>query len=108
MDVLRCETPDGVKKELLAYAIAYNLVRLAMLDAAHRQGVPPDRISFIGALDVLRHPVPDAATLRLAVDPTRPGRDESRVIKRPPDRYTYTTKPRDQLRKGFGITKDAA
>jgi len=41
MDVLRYRTVDGVTKEPLAYAIDYNLVRLAMLDAATRQGVPP-------------------------------------------------------------------
>jgi len=106
MDVLRCKTVDGVTKELLAYAIAYNLVRLAMLDAAERQGVPPDRISFIDALDVFCFGGdPDTP---IQINPDRPGRDEPRRIKRPKDRYTYLTKPRDELRQTLGIQRPAA
>ena len=50
MNVLRCKTVDGVMKELAVYLTVYNLVRLEMLKAAARQGVSPDRISFIDAL----------------------------------------------------------
>ena len=106
MDVLRCKTVDGVMKELWSYAIAYNLVRLLMLDAAQRQKVPPDRISFIDALDVMRHfadPASHQAT-RLKVNPIRPGRHEPRRIKRPKDHYTYLTQPRNELKKTLGIT----
>jgi len=49
-DVLKCHTVAGVLKELTMYAIAYNLVRLTMCRAAARQGVEPDRVSFIDAL----------------------------------------------------------
>ena len=108
MNVLRCKTVDGVKKELLAYAIAYNLVRLHMLDAAQRQGVPPDRISFIDAMDVLRYVHHARDLLELTINPDRPGRDEPRVIKRPKDRYTYMTRPRDELRQALGITRHVA
>ena len=51
MDVLKCETVEGVLKELTVYAMAYNLVRVAMVQAAGRQGVEVDRVSFIDALD---------------------------------------------------------
>lgn len=108
MDVLRCKTPDGVKKELLAYAIVYNLVRRSMLDEAQRRGVPPDRISFIDALDVLRHMQVDAASRHVIINPNRPGRDEPRVIKRRKDRYTVMTRPRETLRQELGITRVAA
>jgi len=109
MDGLRCRTVEGVKKELWMYLVVYNQVRLFMLDAAKRQGVPPDRISFIDALDVLRHHgASAAATTKLAVNPHRPGRHEPRVIKRRKDRYAYMTKPRDELRKALGITPLAA
>ena len=54
MDVLKCKTVDGVLKELTMYAVAYNLVRLAMCAAAGRQDVLPDRVSFIDALRWLR------------------------------------------------------
>ena len=39
MDVLKCMTVDGVLKELTMYAVAYNLVRVTMCQAAGRQGV---------------------------------------------------------------------
>ncbi len=52
MDVLKCKTVDGVLKELTMYAIAYNLVRVAMCEAGDRQGVMADRISFVDAAAV--------------------------------------------------------
>ena len=108
MDVLHSKTVPGVQKELWIYLIVYNQVRLIMLDAAERQGVPPDRISFIDALDTLRHRgLIVAVALTLVVNPLRPGRHEPRVIKRRKDRYTYMTKPREELRKTLGITKNA-
>ena len=36
MDVLRCKTVDGVLKELMVFAIVYNLVRVVMVEAARR------------------------------------------------------------------------
>ncbi len=50
MDVLHCETVDGVLKELTVFALVYNLVRAVMCEAARRQGVAVDRISFADAL----------------------------------------------------------
>jgi hypothetical protein len=50
MDVLHCETVDGVLKELTVFALVYNLVRAVMCVAAERQGVAVDRISFADAL----------------------------------------------------------
>lgn len=49
-DVLRCKTEAGVRKEIYMLAIVYNLMRLVMLEAARRQGVQTDRISFADAL----------------------------------------------------------
>ncbi len=50
MDVMHCRTVKGVTKELYMFAIAYNLVRLVMLEASDRQKVPLERISFVDAL----------------------------------------------------------
>ncbi len=50
MDILHCETVDGVLKELTMFALVYNLVRAVMHAAAVRQGVAVDRISFADAL----------------------------------------------------------
>jgi hypothetical protein len=50
LDVLKCKTVDGVLKELIVFALIYNLVRLVMAQAARRQQVLIDRISFIDAV----------------------------------------------------------
>ena len=53
MNVLKCQTVDGVLKELAVYLLVYNLVWLAMLRAAERQGVDVWRISLIDAVRYL-------------------------------------------------------
>jgi len=98
MDVLHCQSVEGVLKELWMYMLVYNLVRLRMLDAADRQGCDVDRISFIDALDAMRYRSPEAADVKLRVNPKRPGRHQPRRIKRPKDRYTYLTRPRSTYR----------
>lgn len=50
MDVLRCLTPEMVRKELWLHLLAYNLVRSVMCAAAEDQGVCSREISFKGAL----------------------------------------------------------
>jgi hypothetical protein len=50
MDVLRCKSETGVRKELAVFCLVYNLVRLVMLEAARRQAVPVARVSFADAL----------------------------------------------------------
>jgi len=50
MDILHCETVDGVLKELTVFALVYNLVRAVMHAAAVRQEVAVERISFADAL----------------------------------------------------------
>ena len=49
MDVLRRSTMEGVLKESALFVLIYNLIRRIMCEAAHRQDVEPDRISFIDA-----------------------------------------------------------
>ena len=58
MDVLRTKTVAGIKKDLMMFTLVYNLVRLVMLRAGQRQGVPPERISFVDAMRWLRHAQP--------------------------------------------------
>ena len=41
MDVLRCKTPEMVRKEIWAHALVYNLIRGVMAEAADRRGVQP-------------------------------------------------------------------
>ena len=99
MDVLKCMTVEGVLKELNMYAIAYNLVRVAMCEAAGRQGVMADRISFVDALRWLQGAEDDEEMPELVVNPWRPGRYEPRVKKRRSQPYPLMTKPRAELRK---------
>jgi hypothetical protein len=99
MDVLRCKTVDGVLKELMVYGIVYNVVRLVMGEAARRQRVAPDRVSFIDALRWLLEARPGEAMPRLVVNPSRPGRFEPRVRKRRPKQFPVMKRPRRELRK---------
>ena len=99
MDVLKCHSVEGVLKELQVFALIHNLVRQVMLEAARRQRVDPNRISFIAALRWLQDARPDDPLPRLTVVPYRPGRLEPRVKKRRPKPYPLMRKPRQQLKQ---------
>jgi hypothetical protein len=94
MDVLRCKTVAGVRKELCIFALVYNLVRLVMLEAGRRQGVAVQRVSFADTLKWLRHARPGERLPRLIVNPSRPHRLEPRVKKRRAKPYPLMNKPR--------------
>jgi hypothetical protein len=114
MDVLRCQTPAMVRKEIVMHAIAYNLIRALMQQAAALYHVPIERLSFKGSVDTLRqwtetlnaaHNRPREQTRLfnqllqiLAEDilPFRPERAEPRVRKRRPKAYPLMTQPRRQ------------
>jgi len=116
LDVLRCQSPGMIHKELQIHLIAYNLVRALMQKAAHLHDVALERISFKGSLDALRHwaaaihasgatPRKQAELIRrmleaIAADPLplRPGRAQPRAKKRRPKNYQLLTKPRDQMK----------
>ena len=102
MDVLRTRSAAGVRKELLVYALVYNLVCLVRLEAARRQGVPADRVSFVDALRWLADassgpPVAAPILPRLVVNPHRPGRVQPRAVKRRPKEYPPLSQPRHIL-----------
>lgn len=99
MDVLRCETVEGVLKELAMFALAYNLVRSVMCESARAQGVAPDRIGLLDAVRWLIGSEGDEDLSVLVVNPSRCGRVEPRVVKRRPKQYFRMTKPRAVLRK---------
>ena len=108
MEVMHCKHVDGVLKELCMFAIAYNLVRLTMLEASRRQGVPLDRISFVDALRWLRDTPLGELLSDLLVNPARPNRVEPRVRKRRPKEYDLMNRPRQKLRKQLTRKKVAA
>ena len=112
LDVLRTQTPAMIEKEVHLQAIAYNLVRMLMLEAARQNDLPADRLSFKGTISTLRAFAPLFATsdheanqrfedllLALACDtvPLRPNRSEPRAVKRRPKVYQLMTKPRHKM-----------
>ena len=99
MDVLHCQTVAGVEKELTMYALVYNLIRLVMLEAARRQKVPVERISFVDAARWLAQSMDGYVPLKLRVNPHRPNRVEPRVRKRRSKNYPLMRKPRAILQK---------
>lgn len=108
MDVLKSRTADGVRKEILVFALAYNLVRRVMRAAADRQGVAVDRVSFVDALRWLRQARPGEELPDLVVHPYRPGRFDPRVKKRRPKQYPRMTRPRAELKKELRKQRVAA
>ena len=109
MDVLKCQTVDGVLKELAVFTLVYNLVRLVISRAARRQGVPPDRISFVDALRWLCQASYDPGRadqiIDLVVNPHRPGRVEPREVKRRPKPYKVMTSPRQTLKQALASSR---
>jgi hypothetical protein len=97
MDVLKCRSLEGIRKERRIFLLVYNLIRLLMLRAAWRQGINVNRLSFADALAWLRLRDVSAA-VELKVNPWRPGRLEPRVIKRQKKEYPYMTRPRAALK----------
>ncbi|MCD4848251.1 MAG: IS4 family transposase [Candidatus Aegiribacteria sp.] len=114
MDPLRCKSPGMIHKELQMYIIAYNLIRIIMLEAAQLDGISWRILSFKGTIATINHWTPimlissPSRTEQLyllmlsyiARDkvPQRPGRREPRVLKRRQRRgYSFLTKPREQF-----------
>lgn len=81
------------------FLLVYNLVRMVMLQAARRQQVPVERISFVDALRWLATAQPGDELPKLVVNPARRGRVEPRVRKRRPKQYPLMKRPREVLRK---------
>jgi hypothetical protein len=63
---LRSETPAGVVQELYALSLGHFAVRALMFEAAEREHVDPDRLSFTGCFQILQCRLPecDARTPR--------------------------------------------
>lgn len=103
MDVLKCQTVNGVLKELHVFALIYNLIRQVIVLAASRQNVAIARISFIDALRWLQSAKAGQQPGKLFVNPKRPNRHEPRVKKRRPKTYTFMNKPRKQLKQQLAM-----
>jgi hypothetical protein len=65
---LRSRTPLGVVQEIEALMLAHYAVRAVMFEAASEAGVAPRRLSFVGALKILRLRLAEAPKGRAAVE----------------------------------------
>lgn len=53
MDILRCKSPELVRKEIWTHILAYNLIRTIIAQAASKHDLLPRSISFKGTLQTL-------------------------------------------------------
>jgi IS4 transposase len=118
MDVLRCKTPEMVRKEIWAHLLAYNLIRTLMARAAQEIGGTPRDLSFKGTLQTLREFAERLQEARgqrreelyewllIAIGAhqvnDRPDRIEPRARKRRPKPYPHLMQPRCVARKQLG------
>ncbi len=73
MDVLRCKTPEMVRRELWTHLLAYNLIRRTILQSAQASGLSPRELSFTAAMQAIAASwviaaLDDSRTLTLLVD----------------------------------------
>lgn len=114
MDILRCKTPEMVRKEMWTCLLSYNLIRQTMLQSARASGLSPRSLSFTAAMQSIAASwlvillIDDGAAARLIevaganltghVVGNRPGRVEPRAVKRRPKEHALLTKPRAEAR----------
>ncbi|QEG30182.1 hypothetical protein GobsT_49850 [Gemmata obscuriglobus] len=116
--VLRSETPGGVVQEIQGLVLAHYVVRVLMCEAAKQNKRSPRRMSFTGALKILRCRLPECpkspkrqhawyadliAEIAEEVLPERRNRINPRVIKR---NMTNWNKKRSEHRRGRQPTKN--
>lgn len=126
MEILRCQTPEMVRKEIWTHVLAYNLIRTIMAQAAATHGILPRTISFEGTLQFLaefqrlidyqeargadfykklyRQLLDCIASQRVG---NRPDRWEPRLVKRRTKHYTSLRKPRNIIKSEMakGLTE---
>ena len=115
MDVLRCKTPEMVRKEIWMHMLAYNLIRTVMADAAAKVQCHVREISFKGTWQTLSAYRPLVERARPEQLPAlyddllealashrvgnRPNRFEPRAVKRRPKPHDLLTIPRAEAKR---------
>ena len=114
MDILRCKTPEMVRREMWTCLLGYNLIRQTILNSARQGGISPRQISFTAAMQKIAAGlipvllIEDAALADLVAAHLhdlprhkighRPNRMEPRANKRRPKMHKLLTKPRNEAR----------
>ena len=111
MDALSCLSPDMAEKEIWVYLLAYNLIRLIMIESALLCDVIPRQLSFkhtiqlwltfhqqtgAGNIELIKELLLLVGQLRVG---NRTRRVEPRVIKRRPKAYSMMVQSRSILRQ---------
>jgi hypothetical protein len=99
MKHLTAKSIDGVKKQILAFVILYNLARSLMKQAAKKQGVPPDRISFIDTVTTLLWLAANRPMPELRVNPQQHRPSQPRARKHGGYLYPVLRESRQQLQR---------
>ncbi|MDF7809343.1 transposase [Pontiellaceae bacterium B12219] len=117
MDVLKCRSPEMVRKEIIMHFIAYNCIRMLMYEAAEEYGVDVGRLSFKGSLQAVRQWEPHLNHAGLSnwerrrilsrlydaiaenEVPRRLGRSEPRCIKRRPKPFQLLSTVRHKMKE---------
>jgi hypothetical protein len=117
MDILRCKTPEMIRKEILIHFIAYNCIRRLMCEASKKMYLNARIVSFKGSVQALRNWEPHlnqakisrAEQFRLISNlyeamtnmpiTQRPGRSEPRCLKRRKKNYQLMTAPRHEMKE---------
>ena len=110
METLHCQTPQMNEKELWAYLLAYNVIRLLMAQAACNSGVDPRNLSFKHTVQLWvawnnrgMSATADAGCLFTLIAQSRaghrPGRIEPRMRKRRPKPYPWLKESRAKARR---------
>jgi hypothetical protein len=113
MDILRCKTPEMVRKEIWCHLLAWNLSRGVMVESAKKHEVLPRQLSVKGAMQSVESFTPammnidgnqaiyDAmlATVSAHRVANGPGRQEPRLNKRRHPRREWMMNPRHKYRR---------
>jgi putative transposase len=114
MDVMRCQSPEMVRKEIWIGLLAYNLIRRTILQSAKASGKLPRQLSFTASLQKIAAswgvaPLSSEEVVSTLINRLlnhlskqrvghRPDRIEPRAVKRRPKALALLTVPRDQAR----------
>jgi len=113
LDVLRCKTPEMIRKELRTGLLAYNLIRQTMLQAAMAAERSPRELSFTAAMQTIVAAWMVAVTTEVHQEllvqirlkhmashriGNRPNRIEPRAVKRRPKPHDLLMEPRELAR----------
>jgi hypothetical protein len=112
MDMLRCKSPDMVKKEIAVYFLAYNLIRASIARATKVKKQVPRQISFMTTVQIfnegvlklilltgkiLKHAINGLLSAIASIPIGQQKRKtQPRAIKHRPKAYPLLKEPRDQ------------